>query len=80
LAQTGAYAKAARNECPVDSSAVTYAGYNGDTQELTITFTGGRSYAYQGVSPQRYRAFCEAGSKGRYVNALIKGAYSFRRL
>ena len=54
--------------------------YDPGAATLTITFNGGRRYAYLGVSPQRYRALCNAESKGQYVNAVIKPNYAFKRV
>jgi hypothetical protein len=64
----------------VDSSAIARIGYDPDDQRLVVTFNSGRSYAYFGVSRQRFTAFEQAESKGRYLNSQIKGRYSFRRL
>jgi hypothetical protein len=80
LVQKRALERAAQEDCSVDSSAIAAAHYNREASELVLTFTGGRSYAYQGVSPQRYKAFCDSPSKGRYFNSVMRDAYPFRRL
>lgn len=64
----------------VDSSAIARIGYDPGDQKLVVTFNSGRSYAYFGVSRQRYTAFEHAGSKGRYFNSAIRDKYAFRRL
>jgi hypothetical protein len=64
----------------VDSSAIAQIGYNDKDSRMVVTFNSGKSYAYFQVSRQRYQAFCDAGSKGRYFNANVRDAYSFRRL
>lgn len=66
--------------CEVDSTAIKHIGYDANSGSLAVTFTNDRSYIYSGVSPQRYAAFCNADSKGRYVNKSIKGNYPYRRV
>jgi len=67
--------------CPdVKSTAVESIGFNDSLGRMTVTFNGGRSYAYYGVSRQKYQAFCAAQSKGRYVNTAVKGQYAYQRL
>jgi lysyl-tRNA synthetase class 2 len=68
------------DECMIDSSCIADASYDNQRSTLSITFHTGRSYVYSGVSPQRYKAFCDAGSKGRYFNALIRNVYPYRRI
>ena len=64
----------------VDSSAIAEIGYNADAGDLYVTFNSGRRYVYSGVSPQRYRAFATAESKGKYLNSAIKNVYPYRKL
>ena len=66
--------------CDVESSAIAAIGYNSDDKRLVITFNSGKSYAYYGVSTQRYNAFCDANSKGKYFNRAIRNNYNYRRL
>lgn len=64
----------------VSSSAIARIGYNPADSRLVVTFNSGRSYAYFGVSRQRFVAFEAADSKGNYLNTQIKGRYPYRRL
>lgn len=64
----------------VSSSAIARIGYDPADSKLVVTFNSGRSYAYFGVSRQRFTAFEAADSKGRYFNRAIKDNYPFRRL
>ena len=67
--------------CPdVNSSAITAVNYNNSLGRLTVTFTGGRTYAYFDVSEQQYRNFCNADSKGRYFNQNMRDKYAYVRL
>lgn len=59
------------------STAITYMEYDAEVKELTIVFVGGGTYTYYGVSPQRWRAFENAASKGQYLNYKIKGNYVY---
>ncbi len=59
--------------CPdVKSTAIESIGFNSDIGRMTVTFQGGGTYNYYGVSRQRYQAFCLAQSKGGYMNKVIK--------
>lgn len=64
----------------VSSSAIRGIGYDGGSQQLTVTFNSGRSYAYAGVPYQRYTAFEQANSKGRYFNSAIRNRYPYKRV
>lgn len=61
------------------SSAISDVAYNTTLGRLTVTFNSGRTYDYFNVSPQRYKAFCEADSKGRYFNQNIRHGYAYTR-
>lgn len=64
----------------VDSTAISSIGYNNGAGRLEVTFQSGRSYAYYNVSRQRYQAFCNADSKGRYFNKNIRNGYAYAKL
>lgn len=65
----------------IESSSVDAVGYDPDSGKFYVRFVGsGRAYAYYGVSASVYGAFMAADSKGRFVNAHIKGRYEYRRL
>lgn len=68
------------NSCEVSSSAINAIGYDEGRSRLVITFNSGKSYAYYDVSPQRYRAFCNADSKGRYFNKVIRNKYAYAKI
>lgn len=61
------------------STAISDIAYNSALGRLTITFNTGRRYDYFNVSAQRYQAFCNAESKGRYFNQNIRHAYAYMR-
>ncbi len=67
--------------CPdVNSTAITAVGYNSALGRMTVTFIGGRTYAYFDVSPSSYEAFCHADSKGRFFNKAIRDKHAYTRL
>jgi hypothetical protein len=47
---------------------------------MVMDLAEGRRYAYLGVSPQRFRAFLKAQSKGTYYGRNIKGQYTCIRI
>jgi hypothetical protein len=63
----------------VDSSWIDEVFYNAVLGELTLTLLTGARYTYSGVPPDVAAALVAAPSKGRYVNAVIKRRYSYRK-
>jgi nitrogen regulatory protein PII-like uncharacterized protein len=49
--------------------------YDPDSQTLTVVFTRGQEYSYQGVPPDKWQGLKSAHSVGRYFNEAIKGRY-----
>jgi len=54
--------------------------YDPVTAKLTVTFLSGNVYAYKNVPKKIYRSLKRAGSKGRYFNKFIRGAFEFEHL
>lgn len=65
---------------PVVSGAVVAVGYEDLSRALEVEFRGGAVYRYLDVAPEAYVALLAAASKGRHVNAQVKGRYAFRRV
>lgn len=61
-----------------DSSAITHAVYNIDTQELGVTWNGDRDYVYTGVPASVVLRLIGTESAGRFMNDQIKGRFSVR--
>lgn len=65
----------------VDSSSIAAVGYDPTTRTLYLRFVGsGNAYLYYDVPPAAFGGLMRAESKGRFVNAAIKGSYDYRRL
>ncbi len=64
----------------VSSSNIGAIGYEPETQTLEVEFLNGSVYQYAGVPVDEYAAMMNADSKGKYLNANIKGCYSFTKL
>ena len=64
----------------VSSSNISAIGYETETNTLEVEFLNGSVYQYAGVSVDEYEAMMNADSKGKYLNANIKGRYSFTKL
>lgn len=64
----------------VSSSNIGAIGYEAETQTLEVEFLNGSIYQYAGVSVEEYEAMMNGDSKGKYLNANIKGRYSFTKL
>jgi hypothetical protein len=62
------------------SSSVRAIGYDASARELFVTYVGSGAYAYLAVPPSVWDGLRAAPSKGRFVNARVKGVYAYRRL
>ncbi len=51
------------------------AGYDKDTQELTIQFENGQDYMFYGVPPDLWEGLQKSDSPGRFYNSRIRGKY-----
>jgi hypothetical protein len=61
------------------STALKSLWYDERARTLRATFRGnGRSYVYDDVTPEEYRALMRAPSKGAWFNAHIRDSHSFR--
>jgi uncharacterized protein YuzE len=65
---------------PVNSSTVKSIGYDPVARALYIEFHGGDVYEYVGVDPAVHDAMMDAPSKGKFVDAHIKGKFITRKL
>lgn len=65
---------------PVKSSNIKAVGYDTETSELQVEFTGGGLYAYDAVPLDVYRDLTEAHSVGKFFHAKIKDVYETRKL
>jgi hypothetical protein len=61
------------------SSAINEAYYDPETKTLYITFVSGSSYQYENVSRQRWNAFKNASSTGRYFVNRIRENYIYSK-
>ncbi len=65
----------------VDSSSIEAIGYESGSRKLYIRFLQSRkTYVYYGVEKRVFQQFMQAESKGRYLNAAIKGCYAYDRV
>jgi hypothetical protein len=46
---------------------------------LSVKYRGGEAYDYVGVPEQVYRDYKAAGSKGQFINFVVKPNYTYRR-
>ena len=59
------------------SSTIKSVEYDDEARELDITFTSGKTYRYFSVPLEIYAELLDAGSKGKFFNNNIKGAFAF---
>jgi hypothetical protein len=63
---------------PVESSSIRSIGYDKQAEELWIEFHSSPDpYVYFEVPPEVYDEPGEGGSKGEYVNLMIKPSHAF---
>jgi len=65
----------------VQSSNVEAIGYDEERHALRVRFRNGTLYEYSQVSPEVFRTFLAAPSKGSFVHEVLrKGGYACRRI
>lgn len=64
---------------PLESSSIKAAGYSFDESTLEIEFQHGATYRYFEVPPAVFQALLAAESKGKYFNAVVRGAFAYQR-
>ena len=57
----------------LNSSTIPFAEWDPATEEMTVTFAGGRSYTVSGVSEEEYLSFIQSPSPGRTFNSVFRG-------
>ena len=62
---------------PVDSSAITSAGYDAGRRLLRLEYRNGRIYDYLNVPPEIYEDVLNADSPGEFVNLEVKPNYDY---
>lgn len=65
---------------PFTSSNIAAIRYEGDQLLLEVEFLNGGRYHYYEVPPQLAQAFEQAGSKGEFLAASIKGHFRYSRV
>ncbi len=55
-----------------NSSTINKLFYNEQIKELTVEFKSGQQYKYENVAPIEFANFCNAESKGTFLNEQIK--------
>ena len=62
----------------VQSSNIKKIGY--DSEGIIVEYLSGTQYRYKGVSRDTYDQFLESESKGKFMNAYIKGKYDYEKI
>lgn len=63
-----------------ESSHVSGIRYDPDTQDLYVQFRDGETYRYKDVPQNVWIELQEHGSKGRYVNIVLRRRYRYERV
>lgn len=64
-----------KQRATLNSSAISDASYDPETQEMEITFVNGGPYTFYNVPQDVYDGLAAAPSAGRYYHAFIKGRF-----
>lgn len=62
----------------VFSSMITNVGFDDENNELLVTFTNGKTCAYQNATEELALDLSRAPSVGEMFNAQVKGQFPFR--
>jgi KTSC domain len=66
---------------PVESYNISHIGYDLHSQTLFVQFRkNGAVYKYNSVPPELHERFMSAPSKGHFLDAEIKGTFSFEKV
>jgi hypothetical protein len=65
---------------PIGSSAIEEATYDSESEDLTVTFTGGDKYLYRNVPSATWRQFQHAGSAGQFHARNIRGRFMYEQV
>jgi hypothetical protein len=65
---------------PVQSSQISYIGFEEETNILYVTFSNNTTWAYYSVSKEVFEALKNATSVGKYFNSEIKGKYDMNKI
>jgi hypothetical protein len=65
---------------PMESSAISSAGYDPERSELEVEFRTGRVYVYRDVPAGVFEFLLRTPNKGGYLNRMIHGRYAYREL
>lgn len=65
---------------PLSSSNLAGADYDGATRVLTIEFTNGAVYEYEGVPAEVFADLLGSSSPGSYFYRQIKGRFPYQRV
>lgn len=63
------------NMVPVESSNIKSVGYDPATRLMSVQFSDGGTYDYEGVEPHHHAAFMAAPSKGKHFHQHIRGKF-----
>lgn len=66
--------------CPLESTTLAAANYDGDRGQLRIDFRDGSRYAYSGVPVQLFLDLIAAPSKGAFFNHRIRGRFVYVKI
>lgn len=64
----------------IKSTNIKLATYNTETGLLTIVFTNGSIYEYEGVSWELFTKFRMSDSQGAFLNANIKNKHTHKKV
>ncbi len=62
---------------PIDSTCLSSAGYDPDSDELELELTDGRVYTYYNAPGHQFSRMLRSPSPGWYFNRYIRGNYPF---
>ena len=65
---------------PVNSSQLSYVGYDEETQELFITFKNGSTYKYTDVPKYIFTNLRSTTSVGTYFSDFVKNSYEYTKI
>jgi hypothetical protein len=65
---------------PIDSSVFTHHRYDANTRKLRVRYHSGAVWEHDDVPAEKYAAFTESASPGRYFNSKIRANHPGRKV
>ena len=65
---------------PIQSSNITHAGYDPESETARVVFKNGGAFDYSGVSQETFSDMVKAKSVGKFFHSNIRAKHNFKKV